>query len=401
MFKYRLYPSGPQQERIINSFQICKAIYNDLLALSIDAYTFGNVSLSGFDFNRYLTGKYPEIHSQVKQNVSDRVHKAFDNFFRRIKDTSCKEKGYPRFKSRVHSITFPQSGFKLLSYKRLRLSKIGNLPIVLHRIPQGKIKTMTIKQNKVGQWFAIFSCELPDRTVIHPSKDTIGIDVGIENFVTLSNGEVIANPRFLIKSERRLQFMQRGLSRKIKGSSNRRKARFRLAKQYLKVTNQRTNFLHKCSRNLALRFSTIAVEDLNIKNMMHDSYFAKSIGDAGWKVFFTMLSYKAVMCGGQVLKNPQTRGSSHRCSTCGFYVEDMPLSKRIFTCPQCLKTCHRDLNASLNHIKDTVGTDCAKPNACEHTVRPTSLAVVDEAGTITTKPSTSSVVGSPFLKSTI
>gem|GEM_PF-4120152 len=117
MFKYRIYPSSKQKIKIINSLKICKAIYNELLALSIDAWKFGKVSISGFDYNKYLTGKYPEIHSQVKQNVSDRVHKAFSNFFRRVKDKSCRKKGFPRFKSRINSITFPQSGFKLLPIK--------------------------------------------------------------------------------------------------------------------------------------------------------------------------------------------------------------------------------------------------------------------------------------------
>ena len=175
MYKYRLYPSDKQNIRIIKSLKTYKTIYNELLALSIDCYQFGKVSLSGFDFNKYLTGKYPEVHSQSKQNVSDRVHKAFANFFRRVKDKSCKQKGFPRFKSRVNSITFPQSGFELLSNKRIRLSKIGSIPIILHRVPKGKIKTLTIKRNKVNQWFAIFACEMPDVKFVHPSTEKVGI----------------------------------------------------------------------------------------------------------------------------------------------------------------------------------------------------------------------------------
>ena len=361
MYKYRLYPSRKRNVKIINSLKTCKTIYNELLAMSIDSWKYGQASLNKFDFNKYLTGKYSEIHSQSKQNVSDRVHKAFSNFFRRVKDKSCKQKGFPRFKSRVNSITFPQSGFKFISNKHIKVSKIGNLPIILHRIPKGKIKTMTIKQNKAGQWFAIFSCELPEIKVIHPSKETIGIDVGLENFATLSNGERIENPRFLVKAEHRLKKLQRRVSRKVKGSANRRKARFRLAKQHLKVSNIRADWLHKLSRSLTLRYGIIAGETLNIKNMVHDSYLAKSINDASWGMFMNMLSYKAVMGGGQFIKNPKTRGSSHRCSSCGEYVKDMPLSKRIFKCPKCFNVLHRDKNSALNHINDTVGTDCAKP----------------------------------------
>ena len=118
----------------------------------MDAYCFGKISLGVFDYNKYLTGKYFNVHSQIRQNVSDRVHKAFANFFRKVKDKSRKKKGFPRFKSKVNSLTFPQSGFKMLSDKKLKLSKIGKIPLVLHRVPKGKIKTLTIKQNKVGQW---------------------------------------------------------------------------------------------------------------------------------------------------------------------------------------------------------------------------------------------------------
>jgi putative transposase len=378
MYRYRLYPSRKQKEKMINSLKTCKTIYNEILAMSIDAYKFGNTSLNKFDFNKYLTGKYPEIYSQSKQNVSDRVHKAFSNFFRRVKDKSCKEKGFPRFKSRVNSITFPQSGFKLLSDKRIRLSKIGSVPIVLHRIPKGKVKTLTIKQNNAGQWFAVFACEIQMPVIKHPSDKKVGLDVGLESFAVLSNGKFVDNPRHIVKAEKRLKLLQRRLSRKKKGSANRREARFRLARQHIKVANQRTDFLHKISHRIAKSFFFIAVEDLNVKGMLHNHYLAKGITDASWNTFVQMLSYKAVTCGGQLVKvNP--RNTSKTCSKCGTIAE-MPLSKREFLCPKCGFVCHRDLNASINILK--VGTDCAELNALEHNVRPTSLAVVNELGTI-------------------
>ena len=393
MYRYRIYPSRKQKVRIINSLKTCKAIYNEILALNIDSWRYGKVSLSGFDCNKYLTGKYPEIHSQVKQNVSDRVHKAFSNFFRRVKDKSCKEKGFPRFKSRVNSITFPQSGFKILSDKRLKLSKVGNVPIVLHRIPKGKIKTLTIKQNKARQWFATFACELEKggKPVVFPQNSRIGIDVGLESFVTMSNGEIVDNPRHIVKAEKRLKLLQGRLSRKKKGSVNRRKARFRLAKQHIRVANQRTDFLHKLSHRITKSYSFIAVENLNIKGMLNNHWLAKSISDASWNSFVQMLSYKAVTCGGQLVK-VDPRNTSKTCSKCGT-IKEMPLSKRLFLCPKCGFACHRDLNASINILK--VGTDCAELNACEHNVRPSLVkAVVNETGTIMTEPSTSSVIGS-------
>lgn len=396
MYKYRLYPYRKQKIRIINSLNVCKTIYNELLETSIKTYKESNKTLRKFDYNKLIKGKYP-IHSQVAQNVSDRVHKAFSNFFRRLKDKSCRQKGFPRFKSHVDSITFPQSGFRILSDRKLRLSKIGNVPIVLHRVPKGKIKTLAIKQNKVGQWFAIFSCEINIPTIRHQSAKKVGIDVGLENFAVFSDGDFVANPRHLIKSEKRLKLIQRRLSRKKKGSANRRKARFKVARLHNKIANQRNDFLHKFSRKIVNSYSFIAVENLNVKNMVHNHWLAKSISDASWSAFIGNLEYKAVTSGSEFVKvNP--RNTSKTCSRCGTIAE-MPLSKREFLCPDCGLACHRDLNAALNILK--VGTDCAKLNACGHNVRPTSLAVVDEAGTIMTEPSTSSVIGSPFLKSMI
>jgi putative transposase len=352
MYQYRLYPSKKQKVKIINSLKVCKAIYNELLESSVNTYKETKKTLRKFDYNKLIKGKYP-VHSQVAQNVSDRVHKAFSNFFRRVKDKSCKQKGFPRFKSRVNSITFPQSGFKILSDKRLHLSKIGNIPIILHRIPKGKIKTLTIKQNKIGQWFAIFSCEVPDKDVINPSTEKIGIDVGLENFATLSNGEVIANPRHLIQSEHRLKLLQRRLSRKKKGSANRRKARFKLAKQHLKVANQRNDFLHKLSRTITQRFAIINVEKLNITSMLKSHWLAKSIGDVSWNTFIRNLEYKAVTSGSKLVK-VNARNTSKTCSECGTIIK-MPLTKRKFSCPKCGFVCHRDLNASINILNGMGG----------------------------------------------
>ncbi|MBI2672423.1 transposase, partial [Candidatus Woesearchaeota archaeon] len=194
MFRYRIYPSRKQKTRLIDSFKTCKEIYNELLNLSINNYKESEKGLFKYDFNKFLTNKYKNIHSQVKQNVSDRVNKSFSNFFRRVKNKS-KQKGFPRFKSTIKSITYPQSGFKFNNEKRLSISKIGNLPIKLERIPKGKIKTLTIKRNKADHWFAIFSCEIEIPKIIHSSKESVGIDVGIEKFAVLSDGKVINNPR--------------------------------------------------------------------------------------------------------------------------------------------------------------------------------------------------------------
>ena len=377
MFRYRIYPSRKQKIKIIDNFKACKTIYNELLEASINNYNETGKGLFKYDFNKLLTSKYQNIHSQVMQNVSDRVHKSFSNFFRRIKNKS-KKKGFPRFKSSVKSITYPQSGFKFINERRLHVSKIGNVNIIIDRIPKGKVKTMTIKRNKAGQWFAVFSSEVETPKLIHSSNESVGIDVGLENFAALSNGKIIKNPRFLIKSENKLKKLHKKLSRKKKGAKNRFKSKLLLARQYVKVTNQRTDFLHKTSRDIANRYSLIAVEDLKINKMVKNHNLAKHITDASWNSFIQMLSYKAVDCGGQLIKvNP--RNTSKTCSECGA-IKEMPLSNRTFNCSNCSLVCNRDLNASINILK--VGMDYAELNACEDTVRPLIKARVNEAGTI-------------------
>ena len=346
MFRYRIYPSRKQKNRLLDNFKTCKIIHNGLLNLSITNYKETGMGLFKYDFNKFLTNKYQNIHSQVKQNVSDRVSKSFNNFFMRTKNKE-KKKGFPRFKSSIKSITYPQSGFTFVNEKKLLVSKIGNIQIVLDRIPKGKIKTMTIKRNQADQWFAIFSCEIELPKIIHNSKKSVGIDVGIKSLAVLSDGKVINNPRFLIESENKLKKLHKNLSRTKKNSKNRFKAKILLSRQYVKVTNQRNDFLHKESRKIANEYSKIVVENLKIKNMVKNHKLAKHINDASWNSFIQMLSYKAVDCGGQIIKvNP--RNTSKTCSNCG-NIQEMPLSKRTFKCLKCGFTCDRDLNASINN----------------------------------------------------
>ena len=357
MYQFRLYPSGKQQIRLLNQFKICKETYNTLLDQSKELYTTNKYDFDSLIMDMKICNpKIANAHSQVLQNVSDRLHKAFDNFFNRIKMRKKGVKikaGFPRFKSKIQSITYPQSGFKFISNKRLQVSKIGSLPIVLHRLPKGKIKTLTIKRNKANQWFAVFSCKMDIPEVKHTSTQKIGIDVGLTTFLTDNKGRDIVNPRFYVHAEKKLARLQRSHSRKVKGSKNREKSRIRLARQHLKVANQRTDFLHKLSHSLTKEFKIIYGERLNIKSMVK-SNLAKHILDVSWGRFYNMLSYKVVINGGELRKNPKTRGSSKRCSKCGIETE-MPLSKRKFVCPHCGFVCHRDKNSAINHIQDTEG----------------------------------------------
>ena len=380
-FRYRIYPSKKQINRLNKTISNCCFIYNKLLESKINAYKADKTNLSQFDLNKLTKDFDIPIHSQVKQNISKRINDAFKHFFRRVREKKGKA-GFPRFKNvnSYKSITYPQSGFKFKSEKRLFVSKIGNIPMVLHRVPKGKIKTLCIKRTAIG-WFAIFSCQDVPIEEIKVENNHIGIDVGIESFATLSDGTQIENPKLLRKSEKRLATLQRRLSRKKKRSINRRKARFKVAKLHQRIFNQRQDFLHKTSFKIIKKFKVISVEKLTIKDMVKNHYLAKSINDASWGYFVQMLSYKVERTRGELVRvNP--KNTSRTCSRCRA-IQDMPLSKRDFKCLSCGFVSHRDFNASLNIDRaGLVQISSSEENACEDTVRPSLKARVHEAGTI-------------------
>jgi len=294
------------------------------------------------------------IYSQVAQDTLRRLDKAFQNFFRRVKNGD-KKVGYPRFqgKNRYDSFTYPQSGFNVKDGK-LHLSKIGVIRLFQHREIEGKIKTCTIKQDG-NQWYVCFSVELPDAEK-KECNTSVGIDVGITTLATLSDGTEIENPKTLDKYDSKLRKEHRELSRKKKGSSNRNKQKIVLAGVYRKVRNARNDYLHKASRFLADTYDQIVFEDLQIKNMVKNHHLAKSIHDASWSTLITFTTYKAEEAGGNVeLVNP--RNTSKQCSVCG-NIQAMPLSQRTYSCPICGNVKGRDHNAAINIENRYVPTDC-------------------------------------------
>ena len=256
--------------------------------------------------------------------------------------------GFPRFKSinRVKSLHYLQFGFSLnTGKKKLKVSPFGEINIKLHRSVEGTIKTLTLKRESSGKWYAIFTVEAETNPIQNNSGSQVGLDLGLINFAVLSDGTTVKNPRHLRKYEDILKKKQQDLSFKKKGGKNRIKAKRKLAILHERVRNTRKDFLHKLSRQLVHSHSLIALEDLASQEMA-EKRFGKSINDVGWSIFTNILSYKAEEAGCEVLfVNP--KNTSKDCSRCGVEVSK-ELHERQHNCPSCGLSIDRDLNAAIN-----------------------------------------------------
>ncbi len=354
-FKYRLRPSRSQRTQLDRTLELCRWVYNETLATRKNTWEQEKKTLSLYDTNKRLPfwkAEHPElvrVHSQVLQNVQERVDLAFKAFFRRVK--AGEKPGYPRFRGygRYASFTFKQSGFELLpAGKELLISKIGAVRIVLHRPIEGRVKTLTVQRDAVGNWYACFACEVDPRPLPYNGL-AVGVDVGLESFATLSNGLKIENPRFFRHAEQELAQVQRLLSRAEKGTPERAKRRKAVQHVHQRIANRRKDFAHQVSRELVNSFGMISFENLNIRNMLQDHRLAKSISDAAWKQLITYTTYKAENAGRRVV-SVDPRNTSRMCSGCGTLVEKS-LSDRVHVCPVCGLVMDRDENASHNILR--------------------------------------------------
>ena len=362
-YKYRLYPTRKQTEKLNETLETCRILYNSCLVDRNRHYEETGACLSRIDQQKFLVRDkknlpfLKEVHSQVLQDVLFRVEKAYKAFFRRLKDKNGKA-GYPRFKNygRYDSITYTQSGFGIADGK-LALSKVGHIKLKQHRNINGIIKTCNIKK-EIDKYYVCFSVEYTPIKKPVPAQQ-IGIDAGIKSFAVLSNGNVIDNPKYLVKSEEKLIRKQKRLSFKKKGSNNRKKARIVVARAHRKISNQRKDFHHKESRKIVAHYGYIAVEDLQIRNMVKNHKLAKSIHDAGWGQFVSFLTYKAEEAGCYIEK-VEPRNTSKMCSVCGYVYKALDLSVRSWLCPVCNTVHDRDINAAVNILNKTIGKELAE-----------------------------------------
>ena len=368
-YQYKLKTNAKFVAGCSAALDICRELYNAALQERRDAYQINGLSINyhaqaiQLPQIKQVREDVGEVHSQVLQDTLRRVDKAFDAFFRRCRNGETP--GYPRFKpaSRYDSFTYPQSGFRLEGDK-LHLSKIGSCRVRLSRPIEGRIKTCAIKREADG-WYVVFAVEENQCRYFPKTGDTVGVDVGIENFATLSTGEMVGNPEFLRESEGSLKTAQRRVSRRTnKRSSRRRKAVKLLQKKHQKIGRQRADFHHKTALKIVREFDAMAVEDLNVKGMVRNHHLAKSISDAGWSQFIMILTSKAESAGRVVIKvNPSY--TSQDCSGCG-HRNRITLATRIYRCSRCGMVIHRDRNGALN-VKGRAGLSGMVPDgeSCE------------------------------------
>ncbi|MCL4878245.1 MAG: transposase [Anaerolineae bacterium] len=366
-FKYRLYPTPAQEKSMFNTLNVCRHFYNMCLEDRKLAYQLEGRSVSQSEQEK-LAIRYRQtfpqakaVFSQTLQTVADDLDKAFKAFFRRVK--AGEKPGYPRFKgrNRFHSFAFKQFGVGAkLDGRRLKLFSIGRVAVRWHRPIEGEIKTVRVVY-KAGRWFACFACEVPDKPELPKTGRAIGIDVGVSALLTTSEGEKVEHPRFYHDGQKKLRVLQRSLARKKNGGKNRRKALLRVQRQHQHVRNQRTDFAHNLSYALVQNYDRIACEDLKIRNMVRNHHLSKSILDAGWGIFKTLLTNKAVDAGRQVVFVDPAY-TSNCCSNCGTLFQDFDLSTRWVECG-CGLSLDRDHNAAINILKKAGWDASVQPNA--------------------------------------
>ena len=347
-YKYRIYPTSEQETLLAKSFGCARWFWNYALNLCQETYKNTGKGLT----RGYIQGLLPalkkeyewlsEPYSQCLQVVALNLSTAYKNFF-------DKRAMLPKFKSKHgrQSISYPQN--VKFDGDKINLPKIGLVYCQRHRDFEGAIKTVTVSRNPDGKHFvSVLVDDGKANPELVPVDKAIGIDVGLTHFAITSDGSKFDNPRFFIKHQHNLKRKQQKLSKKKKGSQNRKKARLAVAKVHSKIARCREDFLHKLSRKIVNENQVIAVENLNIKGMVKNHNLAKAISDVGWGMFCTMLKYKAESEGKQYIEIDRWFPSSKTCHVCLNRVDNLTLDVRAWTCSHCGTHHDRDVNAAIN-----------------------------------------------------
>lgn len=352
-YKYRLYPTKKQEELINKTIGACRFVYN--LALEVRAITWKQYgkNVTGYDLMKQLTQLKKDVvwlrevsNPALQQSIAD-LDIAFQRFFKN-------QSNYPNFKKKTRTQSFRNPDGKKVKIKGSKIS-IPKFPegikFIQDRCFIGQIRRATVSRTPTGKYFISILIETGKQN-LKPKQvkevTSIGIDLGLKSFIVTSEGTIIDNPKHLKKAEQHLKFLHRQVSKKKKGSANRRKAIYKLSSSHEKIANQRKDFLHKLSTELIKSHDTLCFESLNIQGMVKNHSLAKSINDVGWGMFVEMCKYKAEWYGKNILQIPTFEPSTKICNQCKSVNDTLTLKDREWVCANCGTIHQRDVNAAIN-----------------------------------------------------
>lgn len=384
-YKYKLKPNEEQKVLLDKHFGSIRFTYNHFLNERKKEYETNKNTINYYDNAKSLTElkkqeEYSwlnEINSQSLQHSLKCLEGSYNNFFKF-------KKGFPKFKSKKSKNSFTVPQFVKLENGKLRIPKFKEpIDLILSRGFNGRIKSCTISKTPTNEYFVSILVET-EHIKLPKTGKSIGIDLGIKDFVITSDGYKYKNNRYTKKYERELKKHQQHLSRKTKGSNRYEKQRLKVVKIHKKITNSRLDNLHKVSTDLIKKYDLIVLEDLNIKGMVKNHKLSKHISDVSWSKFIELLTYKSVWNDKEIVKVDRFFPSSKTCNCCGYVNQNLDLSVREWTCPSCNVKLDRDLNASKNILNEGYNhkSDGTSDNRSGGEIRPTSVGTTDETSKV-------------------